>query len=233
MSVQQHESQEHMLMLHSSTLSLWFVSHCQYWIDTKPPTSRRPLLQARPLFNSDWIALTLQLNYHPFHGLFSSRTWVSRYQKGTSSLDLNEATDDGVLGCSGISWTIGKQSAPRSRQTTTPTLHHSIFTGQMLFLTPNQQCQSSEGTYCKCCKYSIEIKSAIQAHRVLWATYSSPIQTMRTYEPATGFGGSGLAEGEPAWTNAFCILTPCITVWLNSSAISCSPTEIHRQHDNV
>jgi len=46
---------------------------------------------------------------------------------------------------SGISWTICKQSAPRFRQTSTPTPHHSIFTGWMLFLTPNQQCQSSEG----------------------------------------------------------------------------------------
>jgi len=47
---------------------------------------------------------------------------------------------------SGISWTIGKQPAPRSRQITKPTPHHSIFTGRMLFLTPNQQCQSSEST---------------------------------------------------------------------------------------
>ena len=46
---------------------------------------------------------------------------------------------------SGISWTICKQSAPRFRQTTTPTPHHSIFTGRMLFLAPNQQCQSTEG----------------------------------------------------------------------------------------
>jgi len=38
---------------------------------------------------------------------------------------------------SGISWTICKQSAPCSRQIITPTPHHSIFTGQMLFLTPN------------------------------------------------------------------------------------------------
>jgi len=27
-----------------------------------------------------------------------------------------------------------------------PALHHSIFTGQMLFLTSNQLCQSTEGT---------------------------------------------------------------------------------------
>jgi len=46
---------------------------------------------------------------------------------------------------SGISWTICKQSVPRFRQTTTPTPHHSMFTDWMLFLTPNQQCQSTEG----------------------------------------------------------------------------------------
>jgi len=46
---------------------------------------------------------------------------------------------------SGISWTICKQPAPRSGQVTTPTPHRSIFTGQMLFLTPIQQCQSTEG----------------------------------------------------------------------------------------
>jgi len=48
---------------------------------------------------------------------------------------------------SGISWTICKQSAPHSRQITTPTSHHPTFTIRMLFMTPNQQCQSTEGTY--------------------------------------------------------------------------------------
>jgi len=38
---------------------------------------------------------------------------------------------------SGISWTICKQSAPCS---------HSTLTGRVLFLTPNQQRQSTEGT---------------------------------------------------------------------------------------
>ena len=79
---------------------------------------------------------------------FFRTTWLSQYQKGKTSLDLNEARDDGVFGCSGISWTICKQSAPRSRHITTPTTHHSIFTGRMLFLMPNQQCQCTEG---KCC----------------------------------------------------------------------------------
>jgi len=35
----------------------------------------------------------------PFNdGLSSWTTWVSRYQKGKTSLDLSEARDDGVLG---------------------------------------------------------------------------------------------------------------------------------------
>ena len=85
------------------------------------------------------LLLLLLLLLHPFSGLFSMTTWVRRYQEGKTSLDLDEARDDGVLGRSGISWTICKQSAPRSMQTdnhTTP--RHSIFTGRMLFLTPNQ-----------------------------------------------------------------------------------------------
>ena len=43
-----------------------------------------------------------------------------------------------------ISWAICK-SASRSRQITTPTPHHSVFTGRVPFLPPNQQRQSTEG----------------------------------------------------------------------------------------
>ena len=86
---------------------------------------------------------------HLFNGFFSRTTWVSQYQKGKTSLDLNGARDYGVLGCSHISWTICMQSAPHSRQITTPTPHHSFFTGRMLFLMPNQQWQSTEGIFVK------------------------------------------------------------------------------------
>jgi len=65
-------------------------------------------------------------------------------RKVKASLDLNEARDYGVLACSGISWTICKQSAPYSRQIATPTPHQSVFTGWMLFLMLNQQCQSTK-----------------------------------------------------------------------------------------
>ena len=47
--------------------------------------------------------LLLLLLLHPFSGLFSMTTWVRRYQEGKTSLDLDEARDDGVLGRSGIS----------------------------------------------------------------------------------------------------------------------------------
>ena len=75
---------------------------------------------------------------HPFNGPFSGTTQVSRYQKGKTNLDFTEASG------SGISWAICK-SASRSRQITTPTTHHSVFTGRMPFLPPNQQRQSTEG----------------------------------------------------------------------------------------
>ena len=44
------------------------------------------------------VVTLLLLLLHPFNGLFSRTTWVSRYQKGKTSLDLNEARDDRVLG---------------------------------------------------------------------------------------------------------------------------------------
>ena len=57
----------------------------------------------------------LLLLLHPLNGLFFRTTWISRYRKGKTSRDLNDAKDDGVWGFSGISC---KQSAPRFRQTT-------------------------------------------------------------------------------------------------------------------
>jgi len=44
---------------------------------------------------------------------------------------------------SDISWTTCKSFAPCSRQITMPVPQHSVFTGQMPFLLPNQQCQTT------------------------------------------------------------------------------------------
>jgi len=61
---------------------------------------------------------------------------------------------------SGISWAICK-SAPRSRQITMPAPHHSVFTGRMPFLPPNQQRQSTEGTVCLKEKYQKSIMTIL------------------------------------------------------------------------
>jgi len=115
---------------------------------------------------------------HRFNGFFSRTTWVSWYKKGKTSLDLNEARDDG--GWWGQLHQLDHvQTIYTSLQTDkhtnkphghhTDTSHQSIFTGQMLLLTPNQQCQSTEGT--KCNSYS-KVKNHHYDHiqlRCLWA----------------------------------------------------------------
>jgi len=84
---------------------------------------------------------TTTLLLHPLNGLFSRTTWLSPHQKGKPFWILLQD----MMGGSGISWTICKSFAPRSRQTTMPVPHHSVFTGRMPFLPPNQECQSTEG----------------------------------------------------------------------------------------
>jgi len=71
-------------------------------------------------------------------------TCVSRYQKGKTSLDLNEARDDGVLG-----WQWHQLDHMQTISTLLQTDNHTNtssldFTGQMLFPMPNQQCQSTK-----------------------------------------------------------------------------------------
>ena len=80
--------------------------------------------------------------YLLYKGPLSGTTLVSRYQKGKTNLDFTEARD------SEWQWhQLGHMQVCTSLQTgiTTPAPHHSVFTGRMPFLPPNQQCQSSEG----------------------------------------------------------------------------------------
>ena len=79
---------------------------------------------------------------HPFNGPLSGTTRVSRYQKGKTNLDFTEARD------SEWQWhQLGHMQVCTSLQTdnhaSTPPL--SFFTGQMPFLPPIQQRQSTEG----------------------------------------------------------------------------------------
>ena len=71
---------------------------------------------------------------------FSGTTQVSQYQKGKTNLDFIEARDSEWQWHQLGVW----KYAPLCRQITTPAPHHSVFTGRMPFLPPNQQCQSTE-----------------------------------------------------------------------------------------
>ena len=62
---------------------------------------------------------------------------------------------------SGTSWSICK-SAPCSRQVTTRAPHHSVFTGQMPFLLPNQRV--SAGTACLIVYSTVECITKTKKH---------------------------------------------------------------------
>ena len=64
---------------------------------------------------------------------------------------------------SGISWAMYK-SAPCSRQMTTSAPHHSVFTGRMPFLPPNQQRQSTGGAEL-CTEMTCRVKCKQAANR--------------------------------------------------------------------
>jgi len=60
---------------------------------------------------------------HPFNGLFSRTTWVSRYQQDKSQYIFKWGKRWWGFGMQWNKLTTCKQSAPRSRQITTPTPH--------------------------------------------------------------------------------------------------------------
>jgi len=104
-----------------------------------------------------WLKSTVTAHTHThthlFNGPLSRTTRVSRYQKGKPiCILLKQETVSG----SDIRWAICK-CAPHSRQITTPAPHHSVFTGWMPFLPPNQQYQSTEGTYSDCSTREIKV----------------------------------------------------------------------------
>jgi len=77
-----------------------------------------------------------QTHTHPFNGPFFGTTQVSRYQKGKTNLDFTEARDS--------EWQWHQQGHVQTHtddHASTPQL--KFFTGQMPFLSPNQQRQST------------------------------------------------------------------------------------------
>jgi len=70
-----------------------------------------------------------------------------------------------MTGGSDISWTICKSFAPRSRQITTPVPRHSVFTGQMPFLPPNQLSMDTNAGQCaKTCFFHLQKIRQLRRH---------------------------------------------------------------------
>ena len=93
------------------------------------------------------LFLYLWLHAHPFNGLLSGTTWVSRYQKGKTNLDFTEAKD------SEWQWhQLGHMQVCTLLQidnhASTPPL--SFLQSISPFLPPNQQHQSTEGINIHC-----------------------------------------------------------------------------------
>jgi len=120
--------------------------------ENRQPDCRGPLHRiayTAEITQHNITSLLLLLLLHLFNGLFSRTTWVSWKKKGKTSLDLNEPREDGV----GMQWhqLDHMQTICTLLQTDnhTNTSSLNVFTGRMLFLTPNQQRQSTEGNITK------------------------------------------------------------------------------------
>ena len=79
----------------------------------------------------------------PSSWILSGITQVSWHQKGKTNFYLLEQD---IVSGSEISWAISK-SAPWPRHISMPASHYSVFSVRMPFLPPNQQRQSTEGTF--------------------------------------------------------------------------------------
>jgi len=87
-----------------------------------------------PFFSGHGVLL------HPFNGLFSRTTWVSWNQKGKPFRILMK---QGMMG-----WQWHQLDHIQIICNSLQTDNHSVFTGWMPFLPPNQQQRSTEGKQC-------------------------------------------------------------------------------------
>jgi len=91
-----------------------------------------------------WICWKTTTTLNSFNGVFCRTTWVSWHQKGRTILDFTEARDDGVAVASAGPYANYLHHTPDTLDNHASTSSLTFFTGCMLFLTSNQQCQSTE-----------------------------------------------------------------------------------------
>jgi len=118
-------------------------------------------------------------------------------QPDKTSLDLNEARDDGVLGWSGISWTICKQSALCCRQITTPTPHHSIF----LQAGCSSQRQTNNVKALKALSFSLSLGPCTKNNQLQLSVWAAKTFDVKRY--------STIVEADNYKTVSFVLQTTC------------------------
>jgi len=138
------------------------AQECKYTVAHKTGDTKQALTN----FQNSFTGRFSTQHTHPFNGPFSGTTQVSRYQKGKNNLDFTEARD------SEWQWNLlDRMQVCTSLQTdnhaSTPPL--SFFTGRMPFLSPNQQCQSTEGKRFST-KLAIKLLLEIPPHHAYVAT---------------------------------------------------------------
>jgi len=122
------------------TAVIFVLAGAWNWL-TDPETPKVLLLHLCPF-------PTYLLLLHPFNGIFSRTTLVSRCQRGKTSLDVNEATHDGVWG-----WQWHQLDHMQTICTSLQTDNHTntsslnFYRPDALFLMPIQHCQSTEGIF--------------------------------------------------------------------------------------
>ena len=131
----------------STTMTTTVMMTAVFWSGAAGQASSNTLHSASAAYaNRCSIALTHQLLHHIRLTAFipGQPGWAGTRKVNHFGFYWSERW----WGGSGISWTICKSFAPRSRQITTPVLHHSLFTGRMPFLPRNQQRQSTDTSWC-------------------------------------------------------------------------------------
>jgi len=116
--------------------------HVKSFLSANTPASNNSHLCCKKTTQTDNVVLCPPLLQQSVNDSCLLGPQQQTYSTGVQWLHGTDRWTDGQTDAQ----TICTQSAPRSRQITTPTPHHSMFIGRMLFLTPNQHSQSTEGT---------------------------------------------------------------------------------------
>jgi len=105
-----------------------------------------------------------------------------------------------------IRWAICRSSAPRSRQITCQ--HHRFFTGRMLFLMPNQQCQSTFKGKRLSCHHQTSYRCIVHGRPLAFIELRSRVQRSRSQGYQMCYW-----HGSACWRDCLGLLVSGVSGW--------------------